>query len=273
MTEFDLVLVTDVDGTLDYRCTGIGETVVQSAVDYVKAGGGLALATGRAIISTERIAELLHVNIPSILYGGAMIYDYERKECLWKAVMAENAIAKAKEIAARYIDVAMVVYTDSGIAILNSNNMLWEKGVPEECDKRFLDADIKGSVLKINMCGEHDRLEIIRDRYFLGDKYAFNFSSHHFSEVVCSCAGKGKAMLELSKMLNAPLERFVAMGDAQNDFEMLNLAGTAFTLENASDEIKQAADIVLPHCNRQGAAEGFRKSKHMLSTAIQKASL
>jgi hypothetical protein len=228
----------------------------------------LALATGRAIISTEEIAKKMHVNIPSILYGGSMIYDYSTKQGLWKCALTREAARIAHEIADSHDDIAMVVYSDESVSILNGNEMLWLKGVPEECDKRYLGADIKGSILKLNMCGEHDRLESIRDLYFSGAEYAFTFSSHHFAEVVSPYAGKGKAMQELSKMLNVPLKRFIAMGDAQNDLDMLKLAGMAFTLENASDQIKQIADIVLPHCSNQGAAEGFRLSKELLINSM-----
>jgi Cof subfamily protein (haloacid dehalogenase superfamily) len=261
---FDWIMVTDVDGTLDYRCTGIGDRVISSAVEYVEAGGGLALATGRAVVSTARTAERMHVNVPSILYGGAMIYDYKSQKCVWKCVLPGEIVDIARDIAVSFPDVSVIVYTDLGISILSSNEMLWTKGVPEECDRRFVDAEICGDVLKLNLVGERDRVKSIRDKYFSGEEYNFNFSSRHFAEVVSPLAGKDKALLALSDMMEVPLERFIAMGDAQNDYEMLKLAHHAYTLENASDSIKAVADVTLPHCIDQGAAEGFRLAKELL---------
>jgi Cof subfamily protein (haloacid dehalogenase superfamily) len=257
-------LVTDVDGTLDYQCTGIGDRVISSAVEYVAAGGGLALATGRAVVSTAQTAGRMRVNVPSILYGGAMIYDFGSRECLWKCALPGEIVDVAREIAERFADVAIIVYTDSGISILSGNEMLWAKGVPEECDRRFEGAAIRGDALKINLVGDRGQVKSLREEYFTGQEYNFNFSSHHFAEVVSRDAGKGKALLALSGLTRVPLERFIAMGDAQNDYEMLKLANQAYTLENAADSIKEIADVTLPHCNEQGAAEGFRLAKELL---------
>lgn len=264
---FDRVMLSDVDGTLDYRCAGIGEDVIRSATAYVAAGGGLALATGRAIISTQDNAARLHVNVPSIVFGGSMLYDYTKLRCLWQCPLPQHVLQTARDIAAAFSDVAMMVYTDTNIAILNGTDMLWQKGIPVECDKRFLTTRVEGNILKLSLCGEHERVAQIRDIYFAGGEYEVAFSSRHFAEVVSPEAGKGRAMQVLAKLIGVPLERFIAMGDAQNDLEMLKLAGTAFTLANAPQSIQQVADVVLPHCQDQGAAQGFRRATAMLGTA------
>lgn len=266
---FIRVFVTDVDGTLDYRCSGIGERVKKSAVDYVESGGMLALATGRAVISIEKIVKDLNINTPCILFGGSMIYDFEKKEPLWKCTVSNDLLFAAEEIADRHKDVATLVYTDTGIYILNGNDMLWQKGIPEECDKRFLSKEADGNILKINFCGEHETIANIKTNYFSGPEYSFTFSSYHFAEVVSVRAGKGEALKELSRILDVPLNQFIAMGDAQNDLEMLRLAGVSYTLENAPDYMKQAADKVLPHCKEQGAAEGFILAKEILLADIK----
>jgi hydroxymethylpyrimidine pyrophosphatase-like HAD family hydrolase len=111
--------------------------------------------------------------------------------------------------------------------------------------------------MKLNLCGERDELEYIERTYFSDKKYNFTYASMHFAEIVSPEAGKGRAMEALSQILHLPLEHFIAMGDGHNDLDMLRRAGTAYTLENASDEIKEAADVVLPHCSKGGAASGF----------------
>lgn len=257
MRRLDWILLSDVDGTLDYRCTGIDEKVIQSAGDYVNTGGGLALATGRAIVSTQNIAQDMRINTASILFGGAMLYDYEKKAVQWMCPLRKDIISVVKEIICKYTDVAMLVYTDKGIFILNSNELLWKKGIPKECDPRNEDKNIKGNILKLSLVGEPERLEQIRKDFFMDTEFNFSYASQHFVEIVSEKAGKGKAMQVLSDMLNIPLKRFIAMGDGQNDLDMLSRAGTAFTLENAADNLKEISDIILPHCKKQGAAEGF----------------
>lgn len=258
------VLITDVDGTLDYKCKGIGESVVQSARDYVEAGGFLALATGRAVVSTQTIAQNLNVNTPSILYGGAMIYNFSTKSPIWMRPLSNKITSLVKEIIDMYPSVALLVYTNRLISILNGSNRLWETGIPYECNKNFVGIKIEGDILKLNLCGDRESIEQIQNTFFPGSEYYFSFSSRHFAEVVSAEAGKGNAMKALSQILNIPLDRFIAMGDGLNDLEMLRLAGISYTLENADDIVKQSADAVLRHCNEQGAEEGFRLARKYL---------
>lgn len=260
----NIVLITDVDGTLDYKCRGIDVSVIQSARDYVEAGGSLALATGRAVVSTQKIAQDLHVNTPSILYGGAMIYNFCKKSPIWVRPLSNQIIHLVKEIIDMYPTVALLVYTDRLISILSGNYRLWTTGIPLECDKRFLGMKIEGDILKLNICGDRESIEQIQNTYFSGSEYYFSFSSRHFAEVVSVEAGKGNAMKALSEIVNIPLDRFIAMGDGLNDLDMLRLAGVSYTLENAADIVKKSTDVVLPHCGKQGAEKGFRLAKKFL---------
>lgn len=266
MQHFDLIVLTDVDGTLDYRCTGIGDEVIQSAKDYVNAGGGLALATGRAVVSTHSVARDIGVNTVSILYGGAMLYDFQKDEVRWICPISEDIGDVVKDIIHRFPDVSLLVYTDKGISIFNGNEMLWTKGIPEECDAANLNHEIEGSILKLNLVGAREKIEEVQKTYFADPAYGFTFASHHFAEIVSAKAGKGNAMHVLSDMLHIPVERFIAMGDGHNDMDMLAHAGVAYTLENAKDNVKKAADMILPHCNRQGAAQGFRYAAKILKS-------
>lgn len=260
------VFVTDIDGTLDYKCQGIGAPVIKSAREYVKAGGALALATGRSIISTTSIAQSLQVNTPSILYGGAMIYDFANNSSVWKCALSGDIMCIVKDILLHYEKIAVIVYTDQGISILSDNDIIWKSGIPQECKKEFFGATIEGNILKITMCGNHEQVQQIGSLYFSTDEYDFAFSSRHFAEVVSPKAGKGKALEQLSILLQVPLERFFAMGDALNDLSMLKLAGFAYSLENANDRIKQVANHILPHCQNNGAAKGFSHALNRIAS-------
>jgi len=266
MQEQKWLMLCDVDGTLDYRCAGIGGKVEKGAQRFVAAGGNLGLATGRAIISTEKIAKRLHVNSISILYGGAMLYDFLKRRIAWTSPLHQELLFVAHKIIRNYPDVCTMAYTDEGIYMLNSNDMVFEKGIKEECDPKNVDKNVAGNLLKLNLCGERDRVEQIKKEYFDGMDVNFSFSSFHFAEVVSDSAGKGKAMEILSDIAKIPLERFIAMGDGQNDLDMLKKAGIAFTLENAANNIKEVSDRVLPHCETGGAAEGFLLAERLLKT-------
>lgn len=264
MNKPNWIFISDVDGTLDFKCAGVGEKVIENAKDFVSSGGGLSLATGRAVISTEQLAAKLNVNTLSILYGGSMLYDFRNKSSVWICPLDNKIKICLKELIQNYKDVCIMVYTDNGIYMLNDNHMIYQKGIPLERDNAIKETDIYGNILKVNLCGERESIENIKKTYFNSNKYNFKFSSQHFAEIVSSNAGKGYAMEVLSDITGVPLERFIAMGDAHNDIEMIKKAGVAFAMGNAILPVKEASDKILPNCWEQGAALGFSLAKQLI---------
>jgi len=56
---------------------------------------------------------------------------------------------------------------------------------------------------------------------------------------------KYKVLVSLSKMLNIPLSKFIAIGDSKYDVSMLDVAGLAIAFNPKDEEIKHAADIII----------------------------
>ena len=70
----------------------------------------------------------------------------------------------------------------------------------------------------------------------------------------CPCrAVKAAVLKRLADMLGVPRSRVVAMGDYENDREMLNWAGFAVVPVNAPPEIQKIADLTTQADNTAGA--------------------
>ena len=54
-------------------------------------------------------------------------------------------------------------------------------------------------------------------------------------------------------------ENSVGFGDAFNDLEMMEYAGIGVAMGNARDEVKEAADYVTDHIDRDGIAKAVEK--------------
>lgn len=63
-------------------------------------------------------------------------------------------------------------------------------------------------------------------------------------EVTVKSASKGDAVIKLGKILNIQREEIMAFGDSGNDLEMIRAAGVGVAMENAEQEIKEAADVI-----------------------------
>ncbi len=95
-------------------------------------------------------------------------------------------------------------------------------------------------------------------------KYGYlglRFVSFHGNNCDIMRIGVNKAvsLMRLLKILGMEKENIAAFGDGGNDIELLELAGFAVAMENGSDELKKAADIIAPPCIQDGAAQIIEK--------------
>ena len=70
---------------------------------------------------------------------------------------------------------------------------------------------------------------------------------------------KATAMVELGKMLGVEPERIMACGDSLNDMAMMQAAGVAIAVDNASQQLKDIATFVAPDNNSDGVGVAIEK--------------
>lgn len=66
-------------------------------------------------------------------------------------------------------------------------------------------------------------------------------------EIFHRAAGKGNALLALADKLGVPHSNTIGVGDSKNDMDMILKAGISLAMENATDEVKEAADRIICH--------------------------
>ena len=92
------IFLSDIDGTLLRADAPLTAQVVDAARNYTAQGGLLAVCTGRSLPAVTKVAEEIGVNAPSIIYGGAAIYDFQKKQYLytqpfrWEIMQAVRAV-------------------------------------------------------------------------------------------------------------------------------------------------------------------------------------
>ncbi len=80
-----------------------------------------------------------------------------------------------------------------------------------------------------------------------------------YYEAMPKGCSKATGMEHVLRALNIPRERSIAFGDSPNDAAMLEYAGTAVVMGNATDEIKAMADFVTLPCADGGVAYAFEQ--------------
>ena len=272
MGKFDGVLLcSDFDNTLVYT-----EDVLLSggnlpplsrgnrqAIEYFMAEGVIfSVATGRALPSFAPIAPTLPMNVPTILFNGAAIYDFARETYLETAFLPEDVRETLRDVEEAFPGLACEIYHDSGdIHTLHPNeltrNHLHLTGSHATELRSIRQAPLPISKVLFEETGERgDALEqFVRGRSWAGE-FEIVRSGKFFLEITAKGATKGHMVRRLAQRLGIPTENVCCVGDQLNDIPMLRCAEHAFAPENAVEAVKQTPGItLLPDCRRDAVAE------------------
>lgn len=252
------IFLSDIDGTLLRADAPLTQKVVDAARAYTERGGLLAVCTGRSLPAVSEVAGKIGVNAPSIIYGGAAIYDFTQKQYLYAQPFRWDVMQAVRAVLAAFDDISMQVFTKEDVYVLRRNRRLNELGVREEnVNPLARPEEVTGEILKLVMCcDEPDHLERCR-RFFPAEYCHFAFASRTFVDVVPAGFGKGEAMRKLSELLDIPFERFFSAGDAMTDLPMLQVSAVSFAPENALEAVKRAVTHVVPSVYCGGMEQAF----------------
>ena len=78
-------------------------------------------------------------------------------------------------------------------------------------------------------------------------------------EITKAAFTKGTAVRYLGSYLGVSAENTIAIGDSENDLEMLRAAGVGIAMGNAADFVKEAADDVTESVDEDGVYHAFVK--------------
>ncbi len=89
-----------------------------------------------------------------------------------------------------------------------------------------------------------------------GVNYAVGFTA--WLDITALGVSKASALEAVRGLVDAPIERTVAVGDQRNDLEMLAWAGCGVAMGNAPAEVAAVADYVTGHVDEDGLADVLR---------------
>ncbi len=118
-----------------------------------------------------------------------------------------------------------------------------------------MDAVLSQDQTKILVCGEPVRIEALYKelKNRIGNNVEIVTSKPYFLEILPKGANKGAALKRLAKRLRIGMESILAIGDARNDFDMIQKAGWGCAPANAAEEIRAIARFVSPKTNEEDA--------------------
>lgn len=253
-------LVMDLDGTLLDSSEEISDATIQAIRQAKALGVKTAIATGRIVSEAQFAIELAGVEDYLIEMNGAKITDLRTQEVLYDQPMP----SKYAEQIIDYLGEEYVyqLYTDQGVFCTEySFSRLEDAGMSKHYLAMF-GAQIQQA--------DSERLKSLRSYKFLviekdTEKEArlakkivtipqltFVNSLPNYHEVVLAGMDKRIALEKLSRLLNIPPEKMVAIGDSNNDREMLNYVGIGAVLANGNQQLKEEIGVVFPSNDEDG---------------------
>lgn len=252
------LIALDLDGTLmahDLRISSRVRRAIRRAMDK---GIIVALASGRAFPSMLPYAEDLGTSAPVICYQGCMIVLTETRQVIYHATIPLPHARALLEYAQAH-DLDATVYVDDHIYLHEHRHPgeFYERwfGLPRTLVDDLV-ASMRQEPTKILIIGEkpeNDRLvPDLQERF--GSSIQIVRSHDLFVEAMAPGVSKGTALERVAARLGIPQAKTMAIGDSENDTEMVAWAGLGVAMGNATEGVKAVASYVAPSVEEDGVA-------------------
>lgn len=251
------LIASDIDGTLIKDSTpDLYPEMVQAIEALMKQGILFCAASGRQYQSMRNVFRDVESHIIFIAENGAQIrYKGEDISVIpMKREIAEEIITELR----KYGNKCDIIADTAEGSMTESDNKefidLLTYGYHNEFTlvKDILETEaeiIKISVYQKESVREFGETVLIPE---WKDKVKVTLAGEEWVDFMDESVDKGHALTFIQKYFDIKKEETIAFGDNNNDIGMLRAAGTGYAVENARDEVKQAADRICPSYLEKG---------------------
>ncbi len=265
MLEYKLIAF-DMDGTLLNSKKEISKETLKAIHTAVEAGKFISYSTGR---NMQEMKKIISEN-PDIKYciaiSGALVTDLEKNKIIFtKALPHEYAV----EIFKRIKGYDCMVHIHSNISLVQRDKEAHMADYNMGQYQRFFDElAVKAESIEEYYLENHDTIPVYKFNLYCRDQaqrleleallkdLPITMSYAETASLECSALGisKGFGLKALCKYLNIDTSETIAVGDAENDLEILRTAGLSVAMDNAKEIVKETAAVTVQDCDHDGCA-------------------
>ncbi|MDX6620033.1 MAG: hypothetical protein QOK36_2419 [Gaiellales bacterium] len=250
----------DLDGTVLDETFQPSQRTAEAVALAEATGIACLIATGRMFVSARRVAERLTIRWPLVCYQGALVGDPVTGEVLVhrpiEAPLAREILRAMPEEHARrsnlYVDDELYVWEENEATVRYSQIA----GVPMHVVGNTADW-IERPTTKIVTVGTNETMNELRDQMqpLFGDRAFVAKSLPYFLEFAAPGVSKASGLQLVADLLGFTAAETVAVGDAENDREMLDWASFGLAVANADERLIAEADAMIPSVHDDGVAQ------------------
>ncbi|MBD5130133.1 MAG: HAD hydrolase family protein [Ruminococcaceae bacterium] len=253
-----VIYMTDLDGTLLTDDKRILDKDMKAIERFRKGGGLFTTATGRGWAMARRIVEdELHLDIPSVLFNGAGVFDFKQDKFLWQCeigAQARDYIRRINDMFPNKLGFEVLHQHTVFVPFINETEREHLEMESVTADRRPLDEIPEGGWLKFVIAAPPDELDLVEKTVRSGgfEDAQWVRSAPHYFECLPRGVDKSRGFAELIRLLHAEDRFSVASGDYMNDTAMIQKADLGVAVASAQESVKAAADIIV--CDNNSGA-------------------
>lgn len=260
------LLAIDLDGTCLDSKDRLHESTLLTLRRALDAGVAVVPTTGRNLLGVPKALRTL----PGVRYvitsNGAAIYDLQEDRTIYETCIP---CAQAADLLER-----CHVHGAPQAVTLGKNIVDGDPLIAKVRRTHF--HDFEDSLLTHDLpayvrdCGaDVEKLHIFYLKKWKSDQIldllrqepgvAFSGTPGEHTEVVAAGVNKGSTLAHLCTVLGVAPEHTAAIGDSDNDVEMLRFAGRSFAMASAPDHVRQAAKDVTGDSDHDGVVQAVER--------------
>lgn len=267
MEKYKLIAL-DMDGTLLNSQKKISTATYKALESAIAANKHVVLSTGRAICELSDYQKEFAKIQYGICESGALVYDFKNNKIIDQSTFPIDTINEIIA-ASKQEDTAMHVFSN-GIAYLShhdfttleEHHMGEYKGLYTRV-VTFVDDTIpyllNKKIEKVNLYHLNSEARARTYERLKDLPVALAFAETTSLEISPLNVSKGFGLLKLCKHLDLNIEETIAVGDSNNDLEVLKTAGLAVAMKNAINEVKEICDVIVADNDHDGCKEAIDK--------------
>ena len=282
------LVAVDLDGTLLNSYGEVTEYTKEVIKKVQQKGLKFIIASGRPMDSIKSISKDIGADKYFIAGNGAIIYDTQKQEVIYEKYIPKQKVLEIAKICEQN-NIFYNIYTEKNVITqyLKYNVLYYFKeNLKKEPDKKtnimvvdnmydFIKNSEEMKCIKITICDESKiifnsiikKLKNVKDievldvlhmsRKLIKQGTEDVAIEYFFTEITSSEVDKINAIKNLIKILNIDIKDVIAIGDNINDKKMIEEAGLGICMGQASEKIKEIANIVAEDNNNDGVAKAL----------------
>lgn len=257
------LIAVDLDGTLLNSQHQLTPRTVDALRRAIAQGVHVVLATGKTRYSALEAIRQLELTTPGVYLQGLIITNADGSVRHQRTLDADTV----RDVAgyAREHDISLVAYTGGEIVTEKRTpytDVLIRFHEPTPQQVASLDAVVQEQPIhKLILIDDEQRIRDVRETLTgrFDGRATFVQALSDMLEILPPGASKGAGLRTLLHDLGISPEHVMAIGDGENDVEMLRLAGLGVAVGNAMPAARAAADVVVASNDADGVAEAVER--------------